>query len=101
MALIIPGLMEIPVVTVTAVAFARIGIAALGMPAIAIAVANHTGRGCPSGGNQGAGTHKQSNSGGRNGRFLLNHVGKSDERWSCAVSTVSSVLFHAYRDFGN
>ena len=80
MALIIPGLMEIPVVTVTAVAFARIGIAALGMPAIAIAVANHTGRGCPSGGNQGAGTHKQSNSGGRNGRFLLNHVGKSPMR---------------------
>jgi hypothetical protein len=56
---VIPMLVEIPVVIVTAVAGAGIAVVVsiFDMPAIAVAVADHAGRGCTSGRHQRASAH--------------------------------------------
>ena len=67
MALIVvtPPLMEIPVVIVgLRTDVVPISVAVIGMPAIAIAAADHAGRGGRSGGKQRAAAHKQSQGGG-------------------------------------
>lgn len=70
MALVVPSLMEIPVIIVIAgTDIAAVVVFLVAMPAIAGVATHHAGGSRCGGCDKGAGTHKQSDGGGRNSRF--------------------------------